>query len=99
MSNTKPKYKPKPAIGYLLVEGETPEERKAISDKIKEKLVRINVSLDLGALGLGEGTVNLTGFRNDFKKKDTQADYNFRIRKEKEGAEAAASKAVVDFEL
>jgi len=67
----KKQYKPKPALGYL---------GKYVDKKTGEERTKINVILYLEELGLGSGTLTLVGLKNDFKKEEKHADYNFQIK-------------------
>jgi hypothetical protein len=95
----KKEYKPKPAIGYLGVDGATDDERSAVVDKIKTKLKRITLTVDFAALRAagvdtsGATPIKLVGLLNDYKKKETHPDYNFIVsnRQPERGANRAAA--------
>lgn len=89
MAMPKKKYQPKPAIGYI----------NEVEVQGKKQRV-INVTLELSELGLGTGQMKLVGFKNDFKTKDTQPDYNFRIAKERPSkGETKVTSEGSDFDL
>ena len=42
---------------------------------------KLNIIINLDVLGIGDGQLKLVGFQNDYKKKDTDPDFNLRVSK------------------
>ena len=66
-ATTKKEFKPNPGIGYRKI--------------AKSGVNYLSVQLDLAAMGVGTGKINLVGFPNDNKTTERHPDIIFRLKK------------------